>query len=152
MPTTTMAILTPVYGYYKSLRVRVLSLAKERQFEADVIHVSTKDDLRLKLGEWRNSSASAHAQVCLYCDIADGKDSPDELQDYLAALWRDQDPWLRARPLTITSEFDPILRELRKVQLAHGRAHSFIMQKLATVGVNRFEDIRDVLLEGLVNA
>lgn len=150
MPTTTMAILTPVYGYYKSLRVRVLSLAKERQVAADVVHVSTKDALRLKLDEWHTNVD--HPHVCLYCEIGDGADEPDDLQDYLTALWRDPDPWLRARPLTITSEFDPIVREMKKVQNAHGREHSFIMQKLPTVGVNRFEDIRDVLLEGLVNA
>lgn len=150
MLVTTMVILTPVYKYYQSLRVRVLSLAKEGQVEAEVKHALTKDDLNQKLQGLRE--ADAHAHVCLYCEIADGTDDPDDLQDYLTDLWRDSDLWLRERPLIITSEFDPIVREMKKVQRTHDREHSFIMQKLPTVGVNRFSDIRDALLEGLVNA
>lgn len=158
MPDVTMTILTPVAENYKSLRVRAKSLAEDVHIDAEVEHAFSKDEFRQLLEKLRTQQEP----VCLCCEITDGRaDTADELREYLAGVWQGlwgntpnetPDAWLRARPLIVMTEFQDIVRDLRKLERTHPRDHSAIIHKLASPGKNRWSDVRDALLEGIVNA
>lgn len=159
MPDVTMTILTPVAETYKSLRARAKSLAEDAHIDADFKHAFTRDEFRSLLETLRRTQEP----VCLCCEITDGKiDTADDLREYLAKIWQGlwgdtpdawaPDDWLRERPLIVMSEFQDIVRDLRKVEHAHPRGHSAIIHKLASPGNNRWSDVRDALFEGLVHA
>lgn len=154
--SVTMTLLTAVPGTAKSLSDRIRSLAKTARIPAHVQHVTTKELFHVKLKELSGQ------HVCIYCEITDGSvDTAEELRNYLTGVWqgvwddrgdKQEDPWLRQRPIIVMSDSKEIVKALKKVERTHPRGHSLIIDTIPAPGANRWRDIRDALLDGLQNA